>query len=46
MRLEHNISRLQGLKKEILSKIKKNEKTIDSKSKISKKKILLNKKKE
>ena len=45
MRMEYNISRLQGLKKEILSKIKKNEKmsSIDSNSKV--KKILLNKKK-
>jgi len=45
MRMEYNISRLQGLKKEILSKIKKNEKmsSIDSNSKA--KKILLNKKK-
>jgi hypothetical protein len=43
--MEYNISRLQGLKKEILSKIKKNEKmsSIDSNSKV--KKILLNKKK-
>jgi len=45
MRMEYNISRLQGLKKEILSKIKKNEKTSAIDSNLKAKKILLNKKK-